>query len=252
MFPCPCSLPASLCSYETLISPCSRWFCPGSASVQLSMDALCSFQFSAQQPLLFPAYTAGTARCSCDSICVCASSYRLLCHVLVFTCSSCYGCGGLVRICGHLSDWIIQVLNTTRMTPEKAALKSSSAIDIRARHLAVWTKITNWSASFPAFPASTTLKCSKNFYAVSVINRSSGFWKHWTAHSHLTCNTIRSNTRELSLRTTSLLSKARNRAASSIGEERGGPALGTGNIYCRGKVEVVGRENGCAARRVRE
>ena len=56
--------------------------------------------------------------------------------VLVFISSWYFGCRGLFRIFGHLKDWIIQVADTIKITPEEAALKSSSAVDTRAL---IWT-----------------------------------------------------------------------------------------------------------------
>ena len=59
-------------------------------------------------------------------------------YVSVNLCGLCFSCRcrRLTRIFGHPSHWIMKALNTTRMTPEKAALKLSSAIDTRAL---IWT-----------------------------------------------------------------------------------------------------------------
>jgi hypothetical protein len=84
-------------------------------------------------------------------------------YVLVFVCSSFFSCRGLARICGHLSNWLLQVLNTTRMTPEEAALKASSAIDTRAL---IWTfdrldedhELERFFSGLPGFHSSKVLK----------------------------------------------------------------------------------------------
>ena len=59
--------------------------------------------------------------------------FKVIYHVfirLVLYCS-CFSCSGHVRWVVYLNDWQVQVLNVIRLTPEKAALKSSSELDAR-------------------------------------------------------------------------------------------------------------------------
>ena len=56
--------------------------------------------------------------------------------ILASGCALCFSCRRMPRIFGHLTDWTIQILNTTQLTPEKVALNISSAIDTRAL---MWT-----------------------------------------------------------------------------------------------------------------
>ena len=57
-------------------------------------------------------------------------------YLLVLVCGMCVNCRRLIRIFGHLSDWMLKARNTVLITPEMAALKLSSAIDTCAL---IWT-----------------------------------------------------------------------------------------------------------------
>ena len=76
----------------------------------------------------------------------------------------CFGCCGSIHaMFGHLLAWFIEVLKTTRLTPEKAALNSSSEIDTRAL---MWTfdsldedhELEHFFSGLPGFHNSKILK----------------------------------------------------------------------------------------------
>jgi hypothetical protein len=84
-------------------------------------------------------------------------------YVFVLFFCTFFGCRGPVRIFGHLSDWIFQLLNRAQMTPDKAALKSSSEVDARAF---TWTfdsldedhELERFFSGLPGFHNSKVLK----------------------------------------------------------------------------------------------
>ena len=87
---------------------------------------------------------------------------------LVLRCSSCFSCSGPVRLVGYLSDWLVQLWNVIQLTPEKAALKSSSEIDARAM---MWTsdsldedhELERFFSGLPGFQRSKLLQEPLNY-----------------------------------------------------------------------------------------
>ena len=84
-------------------------------------------------------------------------------YLLASVFTTCFSCRRLLRIFGHPSDWIIQTLDTTESTPEKLALKISSAIDTRAL---MWTfdsldedhELDRFFSGLPGFHDSKVIK----------------------------------------------------------------------------------------------
>ena len=93
-------------------------------------------------------------------------AFRFLYHcfyTFFFCLSLCFPCQRLMRIFGHISVWLIEVLDIIGMTPEAAALKSSSEIDTRAL---MWTfdsldedhELDRFFSGMPGFHNSRVLK----------------------------------------------------------------------------------------------
>jgi hypothetical protein len=118
--------------------------------------------FSSQQPLPFPTYSIGTTCCSCDSNRTYTPLYFSF-FLLVYLFSLRFGCGGPIRISGRPLNWLFQVFDMIQLTPEKAALKSSSEIDTRAF---TWTfdsldedhELERFFSGLPGFHSSNVLK----------------------------------------------------------------------------------------------
>ena len=84
-------------------------------------------------------------------------------YILLFCFAWSFGCRGLIRKFGHLVGWLSDTQDMIRMTPEKAALKSSSEIDTRAL---MWTfdsldedhELDRFFSEIPGFHNSKVLK----------------------------------------------------------------------------------------------
>ena len=82
----------------------------------------------------------------------------------VFHCFSlCFPCFGMMRIFGHILRWLDEIWNIIELTPEAAALKSSSEVDTRAL---MWTfdsldedhELDRFFSGMPGFHNSRVLK----------------------------------------------------------------------------------------------